>query len=211
MVETAGEVQRERGGKLNYGMCMVGRGVSRLVRRLREIALGIKARVLSFLEKVAAFTASLLETISGAVLQAFRFLKRGLAAVMKTAAQAGRRLLRLATGAPFVSRITPRRWVATHFSFDQDAVTLVGRETSDSDLGGHFTWIAEENRALDISLRLGAKVLRIVAAVTPPLGAFVALRLALDVFRAVWNFFRDLQQTQGAGSPAWRTGMLMAT
>ena len=210
-VETAGEVQRERGGKLNYGMRMVGRGVSRLVRRLREIALGIKARVLSFLEKVAAFTASLLETISGAVLQAFRFLKRGMAAVMKTAAQAGRRLLRLATGAPFVSRINSRRWVATHFSFDQDAVTLTGLETSDSDLGGHFTWIAEENRALDISLRLGAKVLRIVAAVTPPLGAFAALRLALDVFRAVWNFFRDLQQTHGAGSPAWRTGMLMTT
>ena len=71
--------------------------------------------------------------------------------------------------------------------------------------------IAEENRALDVVLRVGCLVLKVASVFVPGAGAFTFVRLALDVFREVWNLFRELQDTGEEEAPAWRTGMLMAT
>ena len=184
----------------NFSLGMVGRGIRRMFDLMAQAW-----------EKLKDFVRAVVEKITGAVRQAFRFLQRSLGPALHTARLAARRVIRMVTGAPFVMAVSQTRWVVTKFSFDQDAVVLGGPGLQGEDVDAHFAMIREENRALDVVFRLGVKVLEIASLFLPPVTGFKAITLAWKALRAVWDLFRELQSPFTKEPAPWRTGMLMAT
>jgi hypothetical protein len=173
----------------------------------------VKARFKSFVEWVRGFVDELVDAISGAALQAFRFLKRGLSGAIRVASLAGRRVLRMIRGEPFSTVVSPERWVLTRFSFDQDAVVICGGSVARPDVSRHYQEIARENHALETTLVVGIKVLRILAACTPPMTGIAAILLALDIFRTLSRRPSALPAPQAAakGLPAASSAALRDT
>ncbi|OYW75528.1 MAG: hypothetical protein B7Z37_12915 [Verrucomicrobia bacterium 12-59-8] len=205
MAAEGNEDSKQGRRRRNFSLGMVGRGI----RRLLEVVKSIWANRTSM--TLQEFVDFIVDKIRGAVRQALRLLKRILAPALDTAKLAARRVIRMITGAPYVHAASSSRWVLTKFSLDQDAVTLGSPTLLSEDMEAHFELIRDENRALDVVLRLGLKVLKIASTFTPPLAGFVAMTWVWQVLRAVWDLFRDLQAPFVNESAPWRTGMLMTT
>lgn len=169
----------------NFGMLSLGRGVEWLIGKMREIANKVVNAMVSFAKRVAEFVSELIGNLSGVALQAIQFLKRGLSGALRVATQAGRRVLRLMRGEPFAVLTGENRWIITHFSLDQDAVTFCASGLTEHESSIHFDLIREENRSLEKTLRVGLKVLKIAATCTPPMVGLSAIGLAMDLFRAL--------------------------
>lgn len=195
-----GPVQNDSGTlRVNYGMRSLADGVDWLVGKMRDIVSGVKAWFKSFVEGVRRFVDELVDAISGAALQAFRFLKRGLSGAIRVATLAGRRVLRMIRGEPFANVFSPERWIFTRFYVDQDAVVFCSGSIAWQELSGHYQNIAVENRSLESTLVLGIRVLRILAAVTAtPVAGIAAIRLALDIFRTFSRMPAALPAPQAA-------------
>ena len=171
--------------RVNYGMRSLARGVKWLLGKLKDIVSKVKNEVMSFIKGVAKFVDELVDAVTGAALQAFRFLKRGLTGAIRVAALAGRRLIRMIRAEPFATIESPTRWILSRFSFDQDAVILCSSSVMRNDISRHFRDIALENQALETTLIVGGKVLKILVACSMPVAGISAIRLALDIFRAL--------------------------
>jgi hypothetical protein len=185
----------------NFSLGIIGRGVRRLVEIVKTAW-----------NSLTEFIKGIVKAISGAVLQAVRFLRRVLAPVLQTARLAARRVIRMFTGAPYVHAVTGDRWVLSKFSFDLDAVTLGSQSLQPEDTLAHFAAIRSENRALDVVITVGVAVLKIVSTFTPPFSAFRYIQLAWSVLKEVWQIFRKLQSGfEDNASVPWRTGMLITT
>lgn len=171
--------------RVNYGMRSLARGVKWLLGKLKNIVSTVKKKVVSFIKGVAKFVDELVDAVTGAALQAFRFLKRGLTGAIRVAALAGRRLIRMIRAEPFATIESPTRWILSRFSFDQDAMILCSSAVTQKDVSKHFRDIAQENQALETTLIVGGKVLKILVACSTPVAGIGAIRLALDIFRAL--------------------------
>jgi len=196
-----GELSPKKGRRRrNYALGIIGRGI----RRILSVAKMVWDSLKSFIKGIVG-------AIRGAARQAMRFLRRVLTPAMQTAKLAARRVIRMFTGAPYLHAVTEDRWVLTKFSFDQDALTLGSQNLRTEDAEAHFISIRDENRALDVVIRLGLKVLEIASCFTPPLSGFKTIQLAWRVLSMVWDFFRQLQTEFREEPVPWRTGMLMTT
>ena len=100
----AGPGSRSGGiARRNFDMGMIGRGIRRILEDLAEIAAKIMDMAGSFLERVKEFVKGLVANLTGAALQAVQLLKRGLTGAIRVATQAGRRVLRLISGEPYLT------------------------------------------------------------------------------------------------------------
>lgn len=203
-VEDANGLQHSNPERLRYmGLGAFRRGVAKLRARLMKLGANIfekiKKGVKSVIKRVRGLFRKLTK-LAGPLLFIGRYLFRAIRGTMRTAAQAMRRVVKLVCQIPYLTTHADQGcFIITRPLLDQDHMQFTSPGLTPDLLTRHFQTIQGDQRALDVCVALGIKVIK---ALTLPHGG---IKLALEIAKSVWNFFKGLHQDKK--TPLWRLQM----